>query len=555
MGYYNSSGDWIESGGDPTYGVQRPVAPTYTPPPPAYIPPKPYYAPRASTPYEPPTSSQGMVAGNSGLGRAISIAQSMIGGTYRLGATAQDAANRTFDCSSLVQYAYGQAGYQLPRLASQQNAATARVSAANLQPGDLVFSSDGSKGPGVATHVFINAGNGKLINAQSEGKGIRIADVNEPWIQKGIAAMGSNAYGRPIPGVNTPETAKAAQTAVNQGATGSNYDWSSDPDYKGWQEQGRRQMELVGKQLDEQIRQFNQQIALEKDKFTQSKLVAERNYLLDQRQQYIGLTTTLLGTAASLSGPRDWMKYAQYTQGGKGLFETMFGSTPAPAFGAATGVSEPNTVQNLLAQLGIGAGNIPQNAAAGASGAPNLGGAFGGTGQPGVTPGVAPTAASYTVRSGDTLNKLALQYGTTAQELATLNGIADPNLIRVGQILKLPGQKGATGGNLAGTPGYPIDAPSTGVNSRGQVGPEVPFGSTTPTTPPAGIPQPHQINPAVWDSLSPTAKQMILGAWEGGLGTGGYVAGEDALASIEKARPKGQTPATPGMNWGQQARW
>ena len=45
---------------------------------------------------------------------------------------------------------------------------------------------------------------------------------------------------------------------------------------------------------------------------------------------------------------------------------------------------------------------------------------------------------SYTVKSGDTLSKIAQKYNTTYQELARINGISDPNKIKVGQVLKLP---------------------------------------------------------------------------------------------------------------------
>ena len=38
---------------------------------------------------------------------------------------------------------------------------------------------------------------------------------------------------------------------------------------------------------------------------------------------------------------------------------------------------------------------------------------------------------------GDTLSGIAAKFGTTYQELAAINGIADPNVIHVGQIIKL----------------------------------------------------------------------------------------------------------------------
>ncbi len=50
-----------------------------------------------------------------------------------------------------------------------------------------------------------------------------------------------------------------------------------------------------------------------------------------------------------------------------------------------------------------------------------------------------PTQPRYTVRSGDTLSEIAKRFTTTVAVLADLNDIEDPNLVRVGTILQLPG--------------------------------------------------------------------------------------------------------------------
>lgn len=50
-----------------------------------------------------------------------------------------------------------------------------------------------------------------------------------------------------------------------------------------------------------------------------------------------------------------------------------------------------------------------------------------------------PTTKTYTVKSGDTLSGIAAKYGTTYQQLAQINGIANPNKIYPGQVLKLSG--------------------------------------------------------------------------------------------------------------------
>ena len=43
------------------------------------------------------------------------------------------------------------------------------------------------------------------------------------------------------------------------------------------------------------------------------------------------------------------------------------------------------------------------------------------------------------MKKGDTLSGIAAKYGTTYQKLASYNGIANPNNISVGQVIKIPG--------------------------------------------------------------------------------------------------------------------
>jgi len=58
--------------------------------------------------------------------------------------------------------------------------------------------------------------------------------------------------------------------------------------------------------------------------------------------------------------------------------------------------------------------------------------------QPAPQPVTPPQSATYTVQSGDTLYAIAVKYGTTVQSISAANNIANPNLIRVGQVLKIP---------------------------------------------------------------------------------------------------------------------
>ena len=60
----------------------------------------------------------------------------------------------------------------------------------------------------------------------------------------------------------------------------------------------------------------------------------------------------------------------------------------------------------------------------------------GGNSQPAPASTTTPSA-TYTVVSGDSLSGIAARFGTTTRNLMTLNGISDPNFIRVGQVLRL----------------------------------------------------------------------------------------------------------------------
>lgn len=63
----------------------------------------------------------------------------------------------------------------------------------------------------------------------------------------------------------------------------------------------------------------------------------------------------------------------------------------------------------------------------------------------------ASAGGEYTVRSGDTLSDLAARFNTDVSTLARINGISNPNLIYVGEHLRLPG--GSSAGHSGGAGG------------------------------------------------------------------------------------------------------
>jgi len=75
---------------------------------------------------------------------------------------------------------------------------------------------------------------------------------------------------------------------------------------------------------------------------------------------------------------------------------------------------------------------------------------------------------TYTVRKGDTLSKIAMKYdGISWMDIAEFNGLSNPNLIKVGQKLKIPVKviqpspykvvRGDTLGSIAKKYGYTVD--------------------------------------------------------------------------------------------------
>jgi LysM repeat protein len=79
---------------------------------------------------------------------------------------------------------------------------------------------------------------------------------------------------------------------------------------------------------------------------------------------------------------------------------------------------------------------------------------------------------SYTVRSGDTLSAIAARNGVSVDQLARANQIDNPNMIFVGDVLRMPGRSGA----VPAPPDTPVSKPSGAK-------PATPATPTTPTEP------------------------------------------------------------------------
>ena len=70
---------------------------------------------------------------------------------------------------------------------------------------------------------------------------------------------------------------------------------------------------------------------------------------------------------------------------------------------------------------------------------------------------------TVTVVSGDTLEQLALRHGVSLEALIAINGIGDPTLLQVGQVLKLPGRAAAV---IPAAPDEGAPPPPSGSNGE-----------------------------------------------------------------------------------------
>jgi peptidoglycan DL-endopeptidase CwlO len=97
---------------------------------------------------------------------ALQAALSKRGSQYQWGGNGPNA----FDCSGLTKWAYAAAGVTLPRVAVDQYRVGRPVTQNELQPSDLVFYDDGTGNPAAIHHVAMYVGEGKMVDAPTEGQ-------------------------------------------------------------------------------------------------------------------------------------------------------------------------------------------------------------------------------------------------------------------------------------------------------------------------------------------------------------------------------------------------
>jgi len=166
------------------------------------------------------------VSGDPGL-RAVAAALAQVGVPYVWGGASPSTG---FDCSGLVQWAFGQAGISLPRVASaQEQVGTLVPSLADAAPGDLVFYGN------PAYHVGIYLGDGYMVDAPETGQTVSIQPVGTPTEIRHVApggasgdygplfAQATSAYGLPpglLEAVATVESGMNPNAVSSAGAEG-----------------------------------------------------------------------------------------------------------------------------------------------------------------------------------------------------------------------------------------------------------------------------------------------------------------------------------------------
>lgn len=198
----NSSGSTAPAPG-PSAPAPSPSTPAPSPSAPAPSPstpapqPEPAPSPSASTPAPapspsptptptptptPPPPPAPVPSGKAGQA-ALDAAFTQLGKPYVWGATGPG----SYDCSGLTQWAYRQAGVSIPRTTKLQWDATTRISASQLQPGDLIFYSSNGSRSGIY-HVAMYSGPGMRVHAPAPGKYVEHVPLS--WSAEKIVGYG-----------------------------------------------------------------------------------------------------------------------------------------------------------------------------------------------------------------------------------------------------------------------------------------------------------------------------------------------------------------------------
>lgn len=109
----------------------------------------------------------------------VDFALQFVGNPYVYGGTSL---TNGADCSGFVMSVFAEFGYELPRVAAAQCAASEKKDVSDIEAGDLVFYGDGG-----IDHVALYIGDGKIVHASTAATGIKVSDYD----YRAPAAVGS----------------------------------------------------------------------------------------------------------------------------------------------------------------------------------------------------------------------------------------------------------------------------------------------------------------------------------------------------------------------------
>ena len=139
-------------------------------------------AARISVPASPPAGSPPMPLPDPLRTQVVFTAMQMVGVPYLWGGSTPAG----FDCSGLVQYAYSNAGFQLPRTAAAQFAASTPLTLENAVAGDLLFFNDRNR----PSHVAIYLGEGRFVHAPNGGSRVSLDNLGSSYWRTHFSSAG-----------------------------------------------------------------------------------------------------------------------------------------------------------------------------------------------------------------------------------------------------------------------------------------------------------------------------------------------------------------------------
>jgi cell wall-associated NlpC family hydrolase len=115
----------------------------------------------------PPPPASGGDGGSGSAAAVVAYARAQVGKPYCYGGSGPGC----FDCSGLTMMAWAQAGVSLPHSSASQYNVGRRISASELQPGDLIFYYS------PISHVSVYIGGGQRISATHTGDYVRVQSL------------------------------------------------------------------------------------------------------------------------------------------------------------------------------------------------------------------------------------------------------------------------------------------------------------------------------------------------------------------------------------------